>query len=332
MNKPDWLKNIKPYAVSNSSLALRFVATSFIPYILLVTLMFLLIQKGYPYWLVLLVALPTVGFYIRLFIILHDCSHGSFTTSKNVNTVLGYLCGILTFTPYHDWQHSHAIHHADVGNLDKRGVGDINVMTLKEYQKAGNWDKLKYRIYRNPFFLFLFAAPLLFLVLFRFPQHYTNKKGHQSILITNSALALIMVAVHFTVGLTTYVMVQLPVVILATAVGLWLFYIQHQFRNVYWAHQEEWDVHRANTEGASFYNLPPLLRWFTGSIGYHSLHHLNPHVPCYTLKKCYTGIAQLHKVEKLTLSSSLRSLFLHVWDEDSKKLLSFKEAALKRPE
>jgi omega-6 fatty acid desaturase (delta-12 desaturase) len=291
--------------------------------------MFFLLKLKFPYWSVLLVAIPAAGFYIRTFRIVHDCSHSSFLNSRKLGFVLGHFCGIITLTPFFDWQRNHGIHHANVANLDKRGTGDIRTMTFQEYASAGLLSRVHYRCYRNPFFLFLIAPPLLFAVLYRFPQKSTRRRDYFSIAFTDVILVLIILTVHHTVGLSTYFAAQLPIVLIATPIGMWLFYIQHQFKNVYWAHQENWDLITAAVYGASFYKLPGLLRWITENIGYHNLHHLKPRIPCYRLKQCYDNVPELHYIEPITLATGFRSLHLHLWDEKTKKLISFKEAKQK---
>jgi omega-6 fatty acid desaturase (delta-12 desaturase) len=229
-------------------------------------------------------------------------------------------------TPFFDWQRNHGIHHANVANLDKRGNGDVWTMTLNEYRSAKFRDRLRYRFFRNPFFLFGIAPPLLFFILYRFPRKSTRRKDYFSIILTNIALALIIVAAYYTVGIKNYFAVQLPILLISTPIGVWLFYIQHQFENVYWDHSDGWDLINAAINGSSFYNLPGPLRWFTGNIGYHNIHHLKPRIPCYNLKRCYDNVPDLHYIVPITLSASFKSLHLHLWDEDTKKLISFKEA------
>lgn len=329
MKNPEWFNKLKPYAKPDPYRSFLYAASSIVPYLLLLGIMFLLLMSGYPYWMVLSVSLLAAGFYIRTFMILHDCSHSSFVRSDKTSSILGHVCGVLTFTPFYDWQKSHGIHHASVANLDKRGTGDVWTMTLKEYRDAGKWKRLLYRLFRNPFFLFVFAPIFLFLIVYRFPQESTRKKELFSIIITDSVLIMIIVAAYFTVGIKNYIAVQLPVLFIATSAGMWLFYVQHQFENVYWARKEDWTLSRAALEGSSYYKLPGVLRWFSGYIGYHTLHHLNPRIPCYNLKNCYNNVPDLHETVPVTLLTGLRSLRLHLWDEDAGRLISFTEAGHK---
>ncbi len=326
MNRPDWFDKLKPFALPNRTSSLIYIFTSLVPYLFLWSAMLVLLEKGFPIWLVWVLVIPATAFYIRIFIILHDCSHLSFWGSKNLSYFLGHLCGIITLTPFFDWQRNHGHHHANVANLDKRGTGDIWTMTFQEYCAAGFLTRWKYRFFRNPFFLFLVAPPFLFAVMYRFPQKSTRRKDYFSIAITDVVLVLIIWGASATVGLKHYLAVQLPILLLATPVGMWLFYIQHQFEDVYWSHQENWDLIIAAVKGASFYKLPGILRWTTGNIGYHNLHHLKPRIPCYNLKACYDQVPELHQLEPITFRSGFKSLRLALWDEEAKKLISFKAA------
>lgn len=325
MKKASWLEDIRIFAKPHRFRSFIYVMTSIVPYLCLLAGMIILHKWGFPYGIILILSLLAAGFFVRTFMVLHDCAHGSFITSKKVSTILGYFCGILTLTPYSDWQRSHIIHHSNVGNLDKRGIGDVWTMTVKEYEASTSWGRLKYRVFRNPFFLFILAPQLLFILSFRFPQKNSNKKDSFSIVFTDLILILTLVVAYFTIGIGSYLAVQLPIWFIGTSAGVWLFYIQHQFRNVLWQRQEQWDFITAATEGSSFYKLPGFLRWFTGNIGYHNIHHLNARIPCYNLKRCYDHVPELHDYTFVTFISAFKSLRLHLWDEDKKKLVSFNE-------
>lgn len=328
MKRPEWIDKLEAYQEPHFFTSMWEIFTSFAPYFALLALMYYLMRANYPYWLVLLVAIPTAGFMVRIFIILHDCSHNTFFKNDWVCTVFGHICGVITFTPYWDWQRSHGLHHATVSRLDKRGFGDVWLMTVEEYRNASKWQRLKYRIYRNPFFLFIIGSVSLFAIIYRFPSASTRARGWISIMITNVALAGIIVATYFTIGIKTYIAIQLPVLWLADIAGVWLFYVQHQFEDVYWAHDDTWDIYVGDMDGASFYQLPAILRWFSGNIGYHNIHHLRPRIPNYFLKKAHDEVPELLKKEALTLRTSLNSLFLRLWDEKTKRMMSFKTAKM----
>lgn len=330
MQRPDWFEKLQPYAASDSLSVLYLILTSLVPYIVIVSFMFFLSISGYPPGIILFLAVIAAGFYIRMFMVLHDCSHTSFMKSKRICSILGHLLGVLTFTPFFDWQRNHGIHHASVSNLDKRGIGDVWTMTVKEYHSAKIHVRFLYRLFRNPFFLFSVAPTFLFFIMYRFPQKSTRRKDYFSILFTNIMLAIIIATAYFTIGLKHYFIVQLSILVIATTVGLWLFYVQHQFEDVYWAHTGEWDLISAAVKGSSFYKLPTLLRWVTGNIGYHNIHHLKPSIPCYNLKKCYDNVQELHYITPITIATSLKSLRLSLWDEETGKLISFREASKRR--
>jgi omega-6 fatty acid desaturase (delta-12 desaturase) len=232
------------------------------------------------------------------------------------------ILGVLTFTPYQHWKHHHAVHHATAGNLDKRGVGDVKTMTLAEYVEAPWWQRLGYRIMRNPFFLFMIGAPLVFLVTHRFWAPGSSKRERWSVIFTNLALLALFLILGGLFGFKEVILVQAPVLILATAVGVWMFYVQHQFEGVYWERKEQWSFVRAGLQGSSFYKLPPVLQWFTGTIGFHHIHHLSPRIPNYFLEPCYKANPAF-QIRPLTLLGSLKSATLHLWDEAEGKLVGF---------
>jgi len=329
MNKSEWKAALKPYMAPDLKKSLWQLINSVIPYIILFVLMIFMVLKGYPYPLVLLVAILESLFMARVFIIFHDCTHGSFFKSPGANRFAGYLLGMASFTPYSDWQHAHALHHGNVGNLDKRGIGDIPTMTVAEYRKAPRVSKILYRIVRSPFFLLLIAPVAIFLLSHRFPQASTRRQELFSIIFVNLYIAALLTAAHFTIGIGTLLMVQLPITILGGSFGLWLFYVQHQFESVYWSRKETWDNLRASLEGSSFYRLPSWLNWFTASIGYHHIHHLNARIPNYNLKKVYDEVEAARDITPLTPRVSLRSLFYNLYDEEKKRMTSFSSIKLK---
>ncbi len=280
---------------------------------------------AHSFWLALPVLILMSGFLVRIFIIFHDCGHGSFFRSKKLNNLLGRITGLLTFTPYHYWRSSHARHHATSGNLDKRGQGDVWMMTRQEYLDASRMDRLKYRLYRNPFIMFVLGPLAVILINNRLPTKGINRSERNSILLTNLAVALYSLGMIWLMGLQAFLLMQLTVLFFAHVAGVWLFYVQHQFEGVYWKRGKEWDFLSAALEGGSFYRLPAIIRWFTGSIGYHHLHHLNSRIPNYHLVPCQKQVPQLQRVRTIGLRASLKSLNYRLWDEDSGRLIGFGE-------
>ncbi len=321
-NKLSWQKIIAPYQHSDNLRSIWQMCNSLIPYFALWILMVFSLQISY--WLTLLLAIPAAGFMIRIFIIFHDCGHGSFFKSKRANDTVGIITGILTFTPYYNWRQHHAVHHATVADLDRRGVGDILTLTVAEYQALSSWKKFGYRLVRNPWIIFTIGSLGVFLIGHRFFSRKDGRRERNSVLWTNLALLLIIVLLSAIIGFKAFVLVQLPILFLGTSVGVWLFYVQHQFEGVYWARHSRWDYLSAALQGSSFYKLPRVLQWFTGNIGYHHIHHISPRIPNYFLEKCHKEQAMFQQVKPLTLRSSLKSLSLRLYDEDAKRLVGFR--------
>lgn len=314
----------RKYAHANLRKAWGQLLDTFIPYGVLWALMLRTVQQGYPYWITLALAVIAAGILVRIFILFHDCCHGAFFSSRRTNTILGYISGILIFTPFEDWRYAHAVHHATAGDLDRRGTGDIWTMTKEEYLAAPRRKRLAYRIYRNPFILFIPGPVLLFLFFQRFSTKGAKKRERNSVLFTNLAVLLVAVVASVTIGLRTYVLIQFPVIVIAGAFGLWLFYLQHQFENVYWARHEYWDPAGVALEGSSYLKLPKILQWFTGNIGLHHIHHARPTIPNYNLQECYDEIPVFQTVAPFTIRTGLKSLRLGLYDEEQKKLISFR--------
>jgi len=321
--KPEWYGRTSPFARAATGSALRQLLTTLIPYLFLLYLMVLTVRHDYPYWLTLVLGVIAAALLARIFIFFHDCTHGSFLPSPRWNRNVGYLCGILTFTAFHDWRRSHFGHHITAGDLDRRGSGDITTMTVAEYLAAPLRQRLAYRLYRHPVILLGIGPLYYFLLRNRYPSPGAKKMDFYSVIFTNLALAAIIGTASLTIGLRTYLLVQLPVLQLAATLGVWLFYNQHQFAGVYWARHEEWDPWRVAMEGASYYQLPAMLQWITGNIGFHHVHHIHPGIPNYRLQECYAAIAELQAVKPLSLRRSLGSLRLNLWDEEQRRLVSF---------
>jgi len=281
------------------------------------------------YWLVLLASLPTAGFLVRLFIIQHDCGHGSFFRSRRANEIVGGILGILTVTPYRAWRRRHAAHHASTGNLDDdRSLGSFTIFTVDEYRALSRWHRVWYRIYRNPFLLFFITAPIHFAILQRFPQTTpaTWRAERRSVHWTNLAVAILFTTLVLLVGWKRLLLLQLPITIITSAAGMWLFFVQHQFEKAYWARQEEWSYHAASLYGSTFYDLPSVMHWFTGNIGFHQVHHLNSRIPNYRLKECLEKHEILNEAPRLKFFESLRCGAFALWDEKRRMMVSFREA------
>jgi len=288
----------------------------------------MILSLDYAYWITLLLAIFTAGFQIRVFIIFHDCVHGSFFKSTRLNTIFGVILGIVTFTPYHRWKNDHLIHHSTVGNLDKRGIGDVKTLTVEEYLERSKWKRFSYRLYRNPFFLFGIAPLLVFALQYRFTKPRYSKRINSYTLLTNVVLISIITLLIYAIGWKAYLLIQLPVLYIAAAHGIWLFYVQHQFENVTWTHSKRWNYKSMALQGSSYFKLPSVLQWFTGNIGFHHIHHLSPIIPNYNLARCHKENDMFRKIQPITFFSSLKSIMLRLWDEKRQKLIGFKELKL----
>ena len=327
--KPPWYKTIAVYGSSNLRKSVWQLLNTCVPYCLIWALMLHTVQRGYSYWITLALAVVAAGMMVRIFIFFHDCCHGSFFSSRRANTILGYVSGIATFTAFEDWKYAHNSHHATAGNLDRRGIGDIWTMTKEEYLAAPAGKRLRYRFYRNPLILFGPGAALLFLIIQRFPSKGAGKKERRSVLFTNLALLLVFVVASMTIGFQTYVLIQLPIILLGGTCGLLLFYVQHQFEDVYWARHDSWDPMRVALEGSSYLKLPKILQWFTGNIGLHHIHHVRPNIPNYNLQQCYDEVPAFRVDKAITLWRSLSLLRLGLYDEKPKKMISFRSLKVK---
>jgi len=320
----EWYKGLVIYEKPNHTKATLQVLDTLVPYFALWAVMVWLLKHNYSYWYLIPLLVVASGLTVRIFIIFHDCGHGSFTSNRNANTILGYITGILTFTPYYEWRHEHAEHHAEVGDLDRRGTGDIWTMTVQEFQTADKKVRLGYQLIRNPLILFTVGAPFKFLVLQRIPSKNEGKREKASVWITNFGILAIGLIAAKTIGFSTYIAIQFPIILLASIAGVWMFYVQHQYEHVYWAKHSSWDPIRAALEGSSYYKLPKVLQWFSGNIGLHHIHHLKPRIANYNLQRCFNEVAELRNVEIMTFSTSLKSLFYNLWDENTGKMVSFR--------
>jgi omega-6 fatty acid desaturase (delta-12 desaturase) len=297
------------------------LVNSLAPYIALWGLMIWTLHISY--WITLAIAVVATGFLVRIFIIFHDCGHGSFFKSRRANRLTEFFTGVLTFTPYRQWRHKHALHHASSGDLDRRGPGEIWTLTVQEYLGASRWKRLSYRLVRNPFVLFVVAPVFVFVVQHRFPSRAVGKRERRGVYWTNGALLAIATLMSLTIGIKAYVLIQLPVIMLAATAGVWLFYVQHQFEDVQWKRRDDWDYAEAALRGSSYYELPRILQWFTGNIGFHHIHHLSPAIPNYNLERCHRENPMFQEVNSVTLWSSLKSFSFRLWDEQQEKLIGF---------
>jgi omega-6 fatty acid desaturase (delta-12 desaturase) len=322
---PAWYKETKIFEKPSLGRAYGQIASTLLPFIAVWISAVVLMEFRVPYVFVLIPVLLAGLLLVRLFIIFHDCSHGSFFKSSKANAAWGWFIGVLTFTPFQGWKRAHGIHHATVADLDKRGIGDVWTLTLDEYRQKGFWTRLWYRIYRNPAMLFLVSPLVLFLVIHRFPERLARTAEHWSVHLTTAAAAILVLAMGFGLGWHVVLGVHLPMFFVSAVLGVWLFYVQHQFDPTYWEHTEDWDHFEAALQGSSHYKLPRILQWFSGNIGFHHIHHLRPRIPNYNLERCYKTVKELQLPNPLTLWHSLRCMTLHVWDEKDKLLLTFRQ-------
>jgi acyl-lipid omega-6 desaturase (Delta-12 desaturase) len=281
------------------------------------------------WWLSLLLAVPAGGFLLRLFLIQHDCGHGAFFRRRGMNDWLGRVLGVLTLTPYSYWSRSHARHHASTGNLDERGVGDVDTITVAEFRSKPRSRQLLYRLYRHPLVLFGLGPAYLFLLRHRLPIGLM-KNGWSpwvSAIGTNLSIALISAALIWVFGFQLFLLVHLPTVLIAASMGVWFFYVQHQFEHTRWERGHEWEFHEAALYGSSHYELPAVFRWFSANIGVHHVHHLASRVPFYRLPEVLRDLPDLQSVNRLTFRESVRAIRLVLWDEEKRRLVSFREAA-----
>src|ERR1051326_16929 len=297
------------------------IVNTLVPYAALWYLMY--VSLSVSYWLVVPLGILAAGFLVRLFIIHHDCGHGSFLKSRRANDILGFITGVLTFTPYFHWRWEHAQHHATSGDLDRRGMGDIWTLTVQEYLESSRWQRFAYRLARNPIVLFVIAPLFMFVIRQRFPKAQASPRERHSVYWTNLAIFGLGAVLSWVFGLEAYVLIQLMVVSVAGSAGVWLFYVQHQFEGVYWERGEDWDYATAALRGSSFYKLPKILQWFSGSIGFHHIHHLSPRIPNYYLEKCYKENPLFQKKQQITLMASFKSLKFRLWDEERHQLVGF---------
>ncbi|UTD26842.1 fatty acid desaturase [Bradyrhizobium sp. WD16] len=320
-----WARTLVRYRDPSFARSIVELVITAVPLVLLWILMWAAL--GISYWLCLLLAVPAAGFLVRLFMIQHDCGHGAFFRHRRANDWVGRMIGVVTLTPYDFWRHMHAIHHATSGHLDRRGIGDVDTLTVREYLALSRWRRLRYRLYRHPIVMFGVGPVYVFLLRQRLPIGLPHG-GWQpwlSTMATNAAIAIMVAALIWLVGVGPFLRVHLPITLLASAIGVWLFYIQHQFVDTYWAHDPDWSFGEAALRGSSYYDLPGVLRWFTANIGVHHVHHLSSRIPYYRLPVVLRDHPALAATGRLTLLQSLRCVHMVLWDEEQGRLVSFRE-------
>jgi omega-6 fatty acid desaturase (delta-12 desaturase) len=321
-----WEKIVMKYNHPDLFKSIWQIINSVIPFILVYYFMYRSLEYSYVY--TLLLAVLASGFLIRIFIIFHDCGHRSFFKTKKANDIVGKIMGILVFTPYSRWNHQHAIHHATSGNLDKRGIGDVWTMTVEEYKNATPKQRFSYRAYRNPFIMFLLGPILMILIQNRITKKNMTSEHKRNVYFTNIMIVVTAGLVSLLIGLKSFLLIQIPILMISHSIGIWLFYVQHQFDDVEWERQSKWDYKLAAIKGSSFLKLPAIFQWFTGNIGFHHVHHLSSRIPNYKLAKCHYENEIFKNVTPVLLLSTFRAITLGLWDETNHVLVSFRKIHL----
>ena len=313
--------NVARFQTPSASKAAWQLVNSFVPYVLLWIAM--VYALAVSYWLMVPLAIVAAGFLARIFIIFHDCGHASFFKSKRANQAVGRIAALLNLTPYRHWRWQHSLHHGTAGDLDRRGSGDIWTLTVREYLESNRRRRVAYRLARNPLVLFVIAPLYVFVVHHRFAASSAPARERQSVRHTNWALLAVAALMSVIIGWKSFLLIQLTVSAFAGALGLWLFYVQHQFEGAYWARRDEWDYTAAALHGSSFYKLPKILQWFTGNIGFHHIHHLSPRIANYHLERCHEADPYFQRIKPVTLLASFKSLTFRLWDEQRRIFVGF---------
>lgn len=324
MMEDDWRSSVAPYARAHHGRAALAVASSLVPYLGLSIAIY--VAQSVSDLLALALAVPTAAFLVRTFIIFHDCTHGSFLHSKRANAWLGAGLGLLVFEPFARWKHDHAIHHATSGDLDRRGVGDVLTLTVREYRERSVWGRMSYRLLRNPLVMFGLGPVVAMMIGPRIVSRDARPRLRRSVMRTNLALLGLIGGLCWLIGWQSYLLVCVAPALLAGSVGIWLFYVQHQFEDVYWESGESWSYAAAALRGSSYLRLPGLLRFCTGNIGYHHVHHLDTRIPSYNLPRAHEQLAVFKDVPALSLVDAVRSVRLKLWDESNRRLVTFRAA------
>jgi omega-6 fatty acid desaturase (delta-12 desaturase) len=322
-----WTRILNRYREPSCSRSVAELAITALPFAALWIGAWLALSLGH-WWASLLIAVPAAGFLVRLFMIQHDCGHGACFSHRRANDWVGRIIGVLTLTPYDYWRRTHAAHHATSGNLDRRGIGDLDTLTVREYRARSRWGRLKYRLYRHPLVMFGVGPAYLFFLQQRLPVRLMRGGWEPwlSTMATNTAIALIVAVLVWFIGAKAFLLVHVPIVLLSGSIGVWLFYVQHQFEETTWNEDERWTLHEAALHGSSHYDLPVVLRWFTANIGIHHVHHLCSRIPYYRLPQVLRDHPELGRIGRLTLRESLWCVRLVLWDETQRRLVSFRDA------
>ncbi len=315
-------KEMAPFEKANRNASIRQLINTLVPFFALWYAAYLSLEVSYL--LTLALSVIASGFLVRIFIIFHDCCHNSFFKSRKANKIIGTIAGVITLFPFTQWQRDHSIHHATSSNLDKRGTGDIWVLTVQEYIDAPFWTKVGYRLYRNPFIMFGLGPIYQFLIINRFNRKDAKWKERLNTYITNISIAALYSGLCWLIGWEAFLLVQLPIFLLSGSAGIWLFYIQHTFEQSYFEVDSEWEYVKAAVEGSSYYKLPKILQWLTGNIGFHHVHHLSPRVPNYLLEEAHNESEALQHAPTITMAKSLESLRFKLWDEENKNFVGYK--------
>jgi acyl-lipid omega-6 desaturase (Delta-12 desaturase) len=319
-----WRETLAPYAVPRLSRGILDLATSVVPYVALSAAMYFSLQVSYL--LTLALAIPTAGFLVRTFIVFHDCTHGSFLPSKKANVWVGTVLGLLSFSTFACWRQAHLIHHATAGDLERRGVGDLPTKTVAEYQAMSDRDRLAYRIFRHPVVMFGVGPMIAMVVQPRIVPKNARPRIKRRVHATNLALAVLVAGLCLLLGWENYLLIEFPTTMLAGAAGIWLFYVQHQFEDVYWETGDTWNYDAAALRGSSYLKLPKVLQFFTGNIGLHHVHHLSAKIPNYNLQRAHDDNAVFQSVPTLSLLDGIRALRLKLYDERGKRMVTFAQA------
>jgi omega-6 fatty acid desaturase (delta-12 desaturase) len=323
----EWIGILSRYRDPNLVRSSFEIVVTAVPFIALWVAIWAAWEFGYG-WVSALLVIPAAAFLVRLFLIQHDCGHGSFFRSKAMNDWVGRVIGVLTLTPYDAWKRAHAIHHGTSGNLDKRGIGDLDTLTVREYRALPFWGRLRYRLYRNPLVLFGIGPIYMFMLRHRLPLGPTVRhwRAWVSPMATNAAIIAVVVGLMYLIGWKTFLLTQIPITVIAGVIGVWLFFIQHQFEDTFWATEGGWSVQDAALRGSSYYVLPKPLAWLTAHIGIHHVHHLYARIPFYRLPQVLRDQTRLANASRISLLESLGCVRLALWDDAQKRLLSFREA------